>query len=58
VLAVAAVQGVALVHNLGEHGPALGVGLYVFLAALAVGIPAHGQRHDGLRVLVELTVTL
>ena len=55
---VAAVEGVALVYDLGEHGPALGSDPYVLAAAHALSVPPRGERHDALRVLVETTVAL
>jgi len=58
VLTVAATQGVALVHDLGEHGPALGPDPHAVPAALAPGVPPRGERHDALRVPVELAVAL
>jgi hypothetical protein len=51
-------EGVALVHDLSEHGPALGADSYVLAAALAAGVPARGERHDALRVLVEPAAAL
>jgi hypothetical protein len=58
VLAVASVKRVALVHDLGQHGPAVGADPYVLVAAPALVVPPRGQRHDALRVPVELAVAL
>ncbi|KAF8765567.1 hypothetical protein HU200_008418 [Digitaria exilis] len=55
---VAAMQGVALVHDLGEHGPAIAVDPDVPVAALALVVPPRGERHDALRVPVVLAVAL
>uniref|UniRef100_J3LF50 Uncharacterized protein n=1 Tax=Oryza brachyantha TaxID=4533 RepID=J3LF50_ORYBR len=58
VLLVAAVQGVALVDDLGEHGPAVGVDPDVLVAAPVVRVPPRRQRHHELRVAVVHTVAL
>ncbi|CAL9052905.1 unnamed protein product, partial [Musa banksii] len=58
VLLVTAVQGIALVHHLGQHGLAIGVDLYVLRTAAAAVVPSGGERDDELVVAVVASVAL
>jgi len=49
-------QAVALVHDLSEHGSALGADPYVLAAAPAISVPSRGERHHVLCVQVVLVV--